>query len=38
MAALARQRGTHRGVLGECPLWHAADNALYWVDIRAACA
>lgn len=19
--------------LGECPLWHAAENALYWIDI-----
>lgn len=21
--------------LGECPLWHAAERALYWVDINA---
>jgi len=27
--------GTQRDILGECPLWHAAQQALYWVDIRA---
>ncbi len=21
-------------ILGECPLWHAAEEALYWIDIR----
>ncbi|MBL8588271.1 MAG: SMP-30/gluconolactonase/LRE family protein [Methylobacteriaceae bacterium] len=35
MAALTRQGGAHRDILGECPVWHAAQKSLYWVDIRA---
>jgi sugar lactone lactonase YvrE len=27
--------GTQRDILGECPLWSLAEQALYWVDIRA---
>lgn len=34
MSAL-RRLGTQRDVLGECPLWHVGEQALYWVDIRA---
>jgi sugar lactone lactonase YvrE len=22
-------------ILGECPLWHPTENALYWLDIDA---
>lgn len=34
MATLTRI-GTQTDILGECPLWHADEQALYWVDIRA---
>ena len=27
--------GPQRDILGECPLWHTQEQALYWVDIRA---
>ena len=27
--------GDQRDILGECPLWHVDEQALYWVDIRA---
>jgi sugar lactone lactonase YvrE len=27
--------GTHRDLLGESPIWDDAEQALYWVDIRA---
>lgn len=33
-AAAIRRIGTQRDILGECPLWSAAEQALYWVDIR----
>lgn len=23
-----------RNLVGECPLWHSAENALYWVDVN----
>lgn len=26
--------GNSRDILGECPLWHGGEGALYWVDIR----
>ena len=26
-----------RALLGECPRWHGAEGALYWVDIAAQC-
>lgn len=29
-----RRIGPQRDVLGECPAWSAAEQALYWVDIR----
>jgi len=35
MSTLRRHGGAHRDILGECPLWHAAEKALSWVDIRA---
>lgn len=34
MPALTRI-GRQTDILGECPLWHVAEQALYWVDIRA---
>ena len=30
-----RRIGTHNDILGECPIWNIAEQALYWVDIRA---
>ena len=30
-----RVRPGHRDRVGESPLWHAAERALYWVDIEA---
>ena len=30
-----RVRPGHRDHVGESPLWHAAERALYWVDIEA---
>jgi sugar lactone lactonase YvrE len=27
--------GDQTDILGECPLWHFGEGALYWVDIRA---
>jgi sugar lactone lactonase YvrE len=33
MTALTRV-GRQTDILGECPLWHEQEQALYWVDIR----
>ena len=30
-----RRIGTHNDILGESPIWNIAEQALYWVDIRA---
>lgn len=30
----ARRIGPQRDVLGECPVWNVAEQALYWIDIR----
>lgn len=35
MTDVLRIGGNHRDVLGESPIWHAGEAALYWVDIRA---
>jgi L-arabinonolactonase len=36
MPAGALERiGTGIDILGECPTWHAEQQALYWIDIRA---
>ena len=29
-----RRIGDQTDILGECPLWHEREQALYWVDIR----
>jgi len=29
-----RRVGDQTDILGECPLWHEVEQALYWVDIR----
>lgn len=29
-----RRIGTQHDILGECPVWSVAEQALYWVDIR----
>lgn len=31
---VARRIGAQRDVLGECPVWSVAEQALYWIDIR----
>ena len=30
-----RRIGSHNDILGESPIWNIAEQALYWVDIRA---
>ena len=32
-----RRVGDTRDILGEVPVWSAAEQALYWVDVRAPC-